>query len=196
MKKIYNYFFGLERVKFNSALILALINSLCNFCAYAAMWNGPPELQALFLYYVWQNSAAETLDVQFSNWSTFDSYDLEDVRSSASPEKASLSYILYMVWLWPPIECTCLIKYLFMKCVQGFYSPYFISHNNPCFRCNTAITNFLVSNACEIRFHDVIDRACMFRSWSHPMQKFLNMVKWVCFGLFFFKFNSLDWVMW
>ena len=31
-----------------------------------------------------------------------------------------------------------------------------LSHNNPCFQCNTAITNFLVSNTCEIRFHDVI----------------------------------------
>ena len=31
-----------------------------------------------------------------------------------------------------------------------------LSHNNPCFQCNIAITNFLVSNTLEIRFHDVI----------------------------------------
>ena len=32
---------------------------------------------------------------------------------------------------------------------------YLSSHNNPCFQCNIAITNFLVSNTCEIRFHDI-----------------------------------------
>ena len=37
-----------------------------------------------------------------------------------------------------------------------YYS--FLSHNNPCFPCNIAITNFLVSNMCKIRFHDVIYR--------------------------------------
>ena len=31
-----------------------------------------------------------------------------------------------------------------------------LSHNNPCFQCNLAITNFLVSHTCRIRFHDVI----------------------------------------
>ena len=41
----------------------------------------------------------------------------------------------------------------------GYYVGYYIlSHNNPCFPCNIAITNFLVSNTCKIRFHDVIDR--------------------------------------
>ena len=34
-----------------------------------------------------------------------------------------------------------------------------LSHNNPCFQCNMAIANFLVSNTCEIRFHDVIDQS-------------------------------------
>ena len=33
----------------------------------------------------------------------------------------------------------------------------FLSHNNPCFLCNIATTNFLVSHTSEIRFHDVID---------------------------------------
>ena len=34
-----------------------------------------------------------------------------------------------------------------------------LSHNNPCFPFNTAITNFLVSNTCEIKFHDVIGQS-------------------------------------
>ena len=34
-----------------------------------------------------------------------------------------------------------------------------LSHNNPCSQCNTAITNFLVSNTCKIRFHDVIGQS-------------------------------------
>ena len=34
----------------------------------------------------------------------------------------------------------------------------FLSHNNPCFPCNIAITNFLILYTCEIRFYDVIDR--------------------------------------
>ena len=34
-----------------------------------------------------------------------------------------------------------------------------LSHNNPCFPCNIAITNFLILHMCEIRFYDVIDRA-------------------------------------
>ena len=32
----------------------------------------------------------------------------------------------------------------------------FLSHNNPCFQSKIAITNFLVSHACKIRFNDVI----------------------------------------
>ena len=34
-----------------------------------------------------------------------------------------------------------------------------LSHNNPCFQCNIASTNFLVSHTCEIRFYDDIDRS-------------------------------------
>ena len=34
-----------------------------------------------------------------------------------------------------------------------------LSHNNPCFQCNIAITNFLVFNMCEIRFNDVIGQS-------------------------------------
>ena len=35
----------------------------------------------------------------------------------------------------------------------------FSSLNNPCFQCNIAITNFLVSHTCEKRFHDVIGQS-------------------------------------
>ena len=52
---------------------------------------------------------------------------------------------------------------------SAFHRTSFLSHNNPCFRCNIAIKNFLVSNTCEIRIHDVIDRT-------------VHMGKWVCFG--------------
>ena len=31
------------------------------------------------------------------------------------------------------------------------------THNNPCFPCNIAITNFLILYMCEVRFYDVID---------------------------------------
>ena len=31
-----------------------------------------------------------------------------------------------------------------------------------CFPCNIAVTNFLVSNTCEIRFHDVIGQSTVF----------------------------------
>ena len=50
---------------------------------------------------------------------------------------------------------TCFIL-LFCVCVQD---KHILSHNNPCFQSNTAITNFLVLLTCEIRFRDVIDRA-------------------------------------
>ena len=33
---------------------------------------------------------------------------------------------------------------------------FLLSHNNPCFQRNIAITNFLASHTCEIRFNDVI----------------------------------------
>ena len=34
-----------------------------------------------------------------------------------------------------------------------------MSHNKASFQCNIAITNFLVSNTCEIRFHDVVGQS-------------------------------------
>ena len=41
-------------------------------------------------------------------------------------------------------------------------SIFILSHNNPCFSCNIAITNFLVSHTCKIRFHDVIISQCRY----------------------------------
>ena len=40
--------------------------------------------------------------------------------------------------------------------LKGFVREFLLSHNNPCFQCYLAITNFLVSHTCEIRFYDVI----------------------------------------
>ena len=67
-----------------------------------------------------------------------------------------------------------------------------LSHNNHCFPCNRAIMNFLILYTCEIRFYDVTDSTVhMFLSWCHPMQKFQNMAKWVCFGPLFFNLIRL-----
>ena len=38
-------------------------------------------------------------------------------------------------------------------------TKWILSHNNPCFLCNIAITNFLVSHTCEISFHDLIGQS-------------------------------------
>ena len=43
-----------------------------------------------------------------------------------------------------------------------------LSHNNPCFQCNIAITNFLVLYTYQIRFDDVIGQS----SLHIPTQKF------------------------
>ena len=37
----------------------------------------------------------------------------------------------------------------------GLSSEKFLSHNNPCFQCNIAITIFFVLHTCEIIFHDI-----------------------------------------
>ena len=55
-------------------------------------------------------------------------------------------------------------KYEFLS-AKEFESEGYVSHNNSCFPCNLAITNFLVSHACKIIFHDDIDRTVrMFTS--------------------------------
>ena len=63
------------------------------------------------------------------------------------------------------IPNTFLSTYLREGKVKGLLTPkafslyIHLSHNNPCFQCNIAITNFLVSHTCEIRFHDVIGQS-------------------------------------
>ena len=47
----------------------------------------------------------------------------------------------------------------------------YLSHNKPCFQCHTTITNFLVSNTCEIRFHDVIGQSTV------PMYSYAKVLK-------------------
>ena len=46
------------------------------------------------------------------------------------------------------------------------YMYFDLSHNNPFFQCNIAITNFLVSHTCEIRFNDVIGQSTI-RMYSY-----------------------------
>ena len=48
---------------------------------------------------------------------------------------------------------------------------FFKSHNIPYFQCYTAITNFLISNTCEIRFHDVIGQSTV------PMYSYAKILK-------------------
>ena len=47
----------------------------------------------------------------------------------------------------------------FLQMYRRLFKSKYLSHSNPCFQCNIAIMNFLVSNTCEIRFHDVIDQS-------------------------------------
>ena len=47
-----------------------------------------------------------------------------------------------------------------------------LSHSNPFSKCNIAITNFIVSHTCEIRFNDVIVKALYI---CIPTQKFQNV---------------------
>ena len=67
-------------------------------------------------------------------------------------------------------------------------------YNHPCFQCNIAITNFLVSNTCEIRFHDVIGQSTVHmysyakilkHGWSTWPNEYV-------LGLFFF--NLIRWI--
>ena len=62
-----------------------------------------------------------------------------------------------------------------------------LSHNNPCFQCNIAITNFLVLHMCEIIFDDVIvhSTTCVFLRKSSKTW-LTYMAKWVCFLPLFF----------
>ena len=75
----------------------------------------------------------------------------------------------------------------------------FLSHKKPCFHCNIAITNFLVSNTCEIRFHDVISQSTVHMYYyakivkhgrpTWPNEYVLNpyfLILFVGFGLYIF----------
>ena len=71
-----------------------------------------------------------------------------------------------------------------------------LSHSNLCFPCNIAITNFLVSHTCEIRFHDVIDRTVhVFTFMTSSYAKIPKHGKMSLFWTFIFQFNSLNSVM-
>ena len=74
-------------------------------------------------------------------------------------------------------------------------TAHYLSHNHPCFQYNIVNTNFLVSNTCKIKFHDIIYRTVrMFTLWCHPTQKSQNMAEWVCFEpLFLNLINSVIW---
>ena len=71
-----------------------------------------------------------------------------------------------------------------------------LSHNNLCFQCNIAITNFLGSHTCQMRFHDVIGQNTV------PMYSYAKILKhgrptWPCEYVSdsYFSINSLDSVM-
>ena len=53
-----------------------------------------------------------------------------------------------------------------LNIIHVYLSFRFLSHNNLCFQCNIAITNFLVSH---IRFNDVIGQSTVP---MYPTQKF------------------------
>ena len=63
----------------------------------------------------------------------------------------------------------------------------FLSHENPCFQCNIAITNFLVSNTWR---HG--SKHCIYVFLRKNSKTWLAyMAKWVYFGPLFFKFIRL-----
>ena len=75
------------------------------------------------------------------------------------------------------------------------YCYMYLSHNNPCFQCNIAIMNFLVSNTCEIRFHTCISHCLyvyiMMSSYAkNPKHGQTNM-----FWTLIFQLKSLNSVM-
>ena len=57
-----------------------------------------------------------------------------------------------------------------------------VSHNHHCFQCNIAITNFLVSHTCDIRFHDVISQSTndvKAKFLKHGFFFFFNLIRWI-----------------
>ena len=69
----------------------------------------------------------------------------------------------------------------------------YLSHNKPRFRCNIPITNFLVSNTCKIRLHDIIGQSTvpMYSSTKYSKTWLTYMAKLVCFGPLFFNIICL-----
>ena len=51
-----------------------------------------------------------------------------------------------------------------------------LSLNNSCFQCNIAITNFLGSYMCELRFHDIIGRVVYM---LQPICEISQFMKWL-----------------
>ena len=70
--------------------------------------------------------------------------------------------------------------------IPGMLPCYFLSHNNPCFPCNIANRNFLVSHTCEVRFHDVIGQSTVHMYSYADLHVQMGM-----FWAFTFQFNSL-----
>ena len=65
-----------------------------------------------------------------------------------------------------------------------------LSHNKPCFPCNIAITNFLVSNKCEIRFHDLMGQSTVPMYSNAKFQNKADLVgEMNCFGTLSFNFS-------
>ena len=86
-------------------------------------------------------------------------------------------------------QCKAHIKIAVHGMLSKLICTSYLSHNNPCFRCNTAITYFLVLHMCEIRFRDVIDRTMhLFTSWRKNSETWPNEY---VFGPLFF--NSIRW---
>ena len=71
----------------------------------------------------------------------------------------------------------------------SIYMYFPVSHNNPCFQCNIAITNFFDSHTCEIRFRDVIGQSTIYM-YFFPTQKFKNMVDVHGIPSMFFNLNG------
>ena len=69
----------------------------------------------------------------------------------------------------------------------------YLSHNKHYFQCNIAITNFLVSNTCEIRFREVMGQSTvpMYSYAKNPKTWLTYMAKLVCFGTLFFNLIRL-----
>ena len=77
-----------------------------------------------------------------------------------------------------------------------FLTLVLLSHNNPCFRCDIAILNFLVLHTCEIRFHDVIGQSTVLReTTSSSMAASGFLIQYLTTALGRILFSSVVMVM-